>query len=291
MPLQVLHRGKLDIGGIIFNCYILDNNKPIKLRVIAASAIYNFLEARRTPGARIVDLSIFNDINTLIINKLGSVQYEPIEFQIGNSQVMYGYEAGKLIDLCNAIIDGLNTEMLPRKYKKIAKKAIMLIQAVAKIGIIALIDEATGYQVTRGAKELQAILEAYISPELLAWQRKFPVTFYTEMFRLKGWEWNTETMRKKPWIVGKYTNELVYSRLPKGVLEELKRVTPKDDKGRYTARFHQSLTTEIGNPHLEKQLAVVVSLMKASDNWNQFESAFGKNFSNVDLSDVEEKKG
>ncbi len=83
---------------------------------------------------------------------------------------------------------------------------------------------------------------------------------------------------KRPTIVGKLTNELVYEKLPKGVLEELKRKTPKSPKGHYTKRFHQSLTEEIGNPHLGKHLASVITLMKISSNWRKFKSYFNRAF-------------
>ncbi|MGZ7317544.1 P63C domain-containing protein, partial [Streptococcus pyogenes] len=109
--------------------------------------------------------------------------------------------------------------------------------SLAKVGVTALVDEATGYQYERERFELQKIFKAYISEELLKWQKMFPDDFYMEIFRLNGWSYDVQSIKRRPGVVGKWTNELIYKRLPDGVLEELKRRTPKTKKGQYKARF------------------------------------------------------
>lgn len=114
------------------------------------------------------------------------------------------------------------------------------------------------------------------SSELLPWQRQFPDTFYREIFRLNGWDYTYKTIKERPSVVGKWTNMIIYNQLPKGVLDELKIKTPKSESGNYVTRFHQSLTTDIGQPHLQAQLNSVISVMEISDNWKQFISLFNK---------------
>lgn len=79
--------------------------------------------------------------------------------------------------------------------------------AFAKVGLIAVIDEVTGYQDERDRNELQLILEKYVSQELLPWAKRFPDEFYKQMFRLKGWEY---LGKAKPSYAGKLTNEYIY---------------------------------------------------------------------------------
>lgn len=50
--------------------------------------------------------------------------------------------------------------------------------AFAKTGLVAVIDEVTGYQADRDRDELQKVLEKYISAELLPWAKRFPDEFY-----------------------------------------------------------------------------------------------------------------
>lgn len=80
-----------------------------------------------------------------------------------------------------------------------------------------------------------------------------------------------------PRYAGKLTRELVYKQLPQGVLEELERLNPNVAKGRRQFHHHRFLSGEIGNGHLEKHVAVVISLMRIS-SWEEFERFFNKNF-------------
>ena len=88
-----------------------------------------------------------------------------------------------------------------------------------------LVDEATGYQRIRTERALVTILEKFIAKELQPWTRTFPYEFYDQIFRLRGSPGPDGV--KRPSIIGHYTNDFVYVRLAPGVLEELKRVTPR----------------------------------------------------------------
>jgi len=57
---------------------------------------------------------------------------------------------------------------------KYADAADIVIRSFAKIGIIALIDEVTGYQEVRTKDALQMYLEKIIAKELAAWVKTFP---------------------------------------------------------------------------------------------------------------------
>ena len=40
--------------------------------------------------------------------------------------------------------------------------------------------------------------------------------------------------------------------------------------------MHQSLTEQVGIPHLDKQLQKTIALMQASDSWEEFDTLFKK---------------
>lgn len=149
-------------------------------------------------------------------------------------------------------------------------------RALARVGILALVDEATGYQYQRENDALQVALKAFINEELLKWQKMFPDTFYYEIFRLNKWDYTVKGINKRPGVIGRWTNELIYKQLPKGVLDELKIKTPKSEEGNYTARFFQSLTPDIGHPALTAQIYKTIGLMNISNNWEDFKSHFNK---------------
>ncbi len=137
------------------------------------------------------------------------------------------------------------------------------------MGIIALVDEATGYQEIRTHNALSKILEAFIDKELNAWISTFPPDFYREMFRLRGLNFDSGSV-KRPQYFGHLTNNVVYQRLAPGVLDELRVITPKDAKGNRKHRFFQRLTTNVGYPKLREHLGSVTTLMKLSESWEDF---------------------
>lgn len=66
---------------------------------------------------------------------------------------------------------------LSARQRIIADQCEILIRGFARVGIVALVDEATGYQYERERFELEKILNAYISDEILKWQLTFTDDF------------------------------------------------------------------------------------------------------------------
>lgn len=113
----------------------------------------------------------------------------------------------------------------------VANQCEILLSAFARIGIIALIDEATGYQNEREHFELQKILSAYISDEILKWQLTFTDDSYRQIYRLWGVPFIPKYIKNKPSFIGKLTTKYIYEELPKGVVEKIKEKTGKTEKG------------------------------------------------------------
>jgi len=57
--------------------------------------------------------------------------------------------ATKLIEICDKYMEAAELEMLKPSQGKLAKQAGIIMRSCAKIGIIALVDEATGFQKLR----------------------------------------------------------------------------------------------------------------------------------------------
>lgn len=110
----------------------------------------------------------------------------------------YGIEARHLVAICDVWIKAQKDGVLGINQLKIAEKAYVLLSAFASVGIVALIDEATGYQGIRQKDALQAILDKYLTKERATWAKRFPDEFYKELFRLKGWTWLDPKALKRP---------------------------------------------------------------------------------------------
>jgi len=62
----------------------------------------------------------------------------------------------------------------------------LVIRGFASVGIIALVDEATGYQYERPRKDLEEYLKKVLSEGLRRWVRTFLGDYFKHLCRLKG---------------------------------------------------------------------------------------------------------
>jgi len=157
---------------------------------------------------------------------------------------------------------------LPSNQMHIAQRAEILVRGLATVGIIALVDEATGYQEVRTKDALSRILEAFVAKELQQWVKTFPPDFYRELFRLRGIDYDPMSVQR-PQYFGGLTNDIVYDRLAPSVREELKKAQAKSAK---SGKLFQHLTSDIGYPRLREHLGSVVTIMKLSSNWGDFKA-------------------
>ncbi len=259
----------LIIGDIEIPCYVLED----ETRVLAQRGMVSGLGMSRGGsshggGDRLAHFVNQKTLNPFISNELRMVTINPIKFRPPMSSIAYGYPATLLVDLCNVVLEARDKGHLQTQQQHIADRCERLIRGLAKVGIIALVDEATGYQEIREKRALATILEKFIAKELQPWTKTFPYEFYEQIFRLKGWP-GPEGNKRSP-LIGLYTNNLVYDRLAEGVLEELKRLNPTIATGQRRHRHHQWFTPDFGHPKLKEHLAGVMALMKISRNWEQF---------------------
>ena len=276
--LKATHEGKITLGETDLTCAVLSN----VTRVITKSAVFKAFgrnnRGRNIGEVRVPNMPAFIDANNIqpfISQELKGV-LNPIDYIDKNEKVSTGYDATILPQMCKMYLDARQAKALKSQQLPLARASEILLLGLSNIGIIALVDEATGYQHEREKDELQKILKAYISEELLKWQKTFPDTYYSEIFRLNGWNFTVQDIKKRPGVVGTWTNKLIYEQLPKGILDELKTKTPKSATGNYTARFFQSLTADTGHPHLSAQLNQIIAVMRISDDWKEFIANFNK---------------
>lgn len=150
---------------------------------------------------------------------------EPIRYRSVKGSIAEGIPAQVLRRICSVWVRARAAGVLGASQRNVADKAEALLNALADVAIIALIDEATGYQKRRAHNELQKILSAYIAAELLPWQSRFPISYYEQIYRVMGWPYDASTTKRTAYI-GKLTNKLIYEKLPPGVLPQLRRKNP-----------------------------------------------------------------
>ncbi len=280
LPKILKKKAPLIIGGIKIPCAVLDNGK----RVLTENGITNAIlgsrsgaskrikKAQENDGAHIPLFLAPDNIKSLITDDLRDGPLALIQYIDGN-KIINSYDATLLPTVCEIWLRAREQGLIQKQQYAKVQKAEILMRGLAGVGIIALVDEATGYQEIRPPDALQAYLEMIVRKDLAAWAKKFPDEFYINIYKLKGWTW--PGMQKNRFsIVAHYTRDLVYERIATGLLEELEKKSPKNENGYRKNKLHQWLTEDVGNPMLAQHLHSVIMFQRLAlangFGWNRF---------------------
>ncbi len=262
------HEGTLDLNGYKIPCAVLADGQ----RVLSQRGI-NTAFGRSAPSTtaeeKLPAIIAPKYLQPFISNELRLKLSEKKYYTTKGNFKAIAIPAVLLPEICDVWLKARDAEALTESQKKTALIADILMRGLAHVGIISLVDEATGYQEVRDRDALQALLDKYLLQEYAKWAKRFPDDFYKEMFRLRGWKWKGMTVNR-PSIVGKYTKDLVYQRLAPGVLKELEKLNPKNESGKRKVKHHQFLSPDIGHPALNQLIFALMGMMRASTTWDQF---------------------
>ena len=284
----------LVIGDIEIPCYVLQGETRVLSQRGLQYGVGLPVGGGQRGAPKIVDFLNSMQKKDIEINDLNARLMEPIEFQPPQGRTAYGYPATILADICDVALDAQRTARLSASQQRIVDRCRILHKGFSRVGIIALVDEATGYQEIRDRKALQEILDKYLLAHEAKWAKRFPDEFYQEIFRLRSWQWPGIQVNR-PWIVGKFTKNIVWQRLAPGVAEELEQLNPKNEAGHRRSRHHQYLTPDIGHSALQRHLIGVMAIMRASINWEQFQRSLQRAYPKINvnielpLSDLDEE--
>lgn len=280
------HMGTLKIGDLELPCAVLEGGQ----RVISERGFLRALtinrggslstERKDDEGNQTLPMYIgYRNLRPFIPDQLADLLMKPI---IYSHTVMAHENGGRLTYKAN----GVPAELIPQicevwlkardagvlrnaAQMRAAGAADIIMRGLALVGIVALVDEATGYQQDRARDALAKILEEFIANELRPYVKTFPPEYYKELFRLRGLKFDGTLKSPQPRYIGTLTNNIVYSRLAPGVLDELKQINPSV-KGQRKHKHFQWLTENIGYPKLMNHLSAVIALMKVSTDYDMF---------------------
>lgn len=256
--------GKVSIGEAKYMCYVLDNGK----RVISQREVVRVLTNQSKGGLERYLNS--GNLKPFISSKM--VADQTIQFRIpGNPITAIGYEATLLLDICDAYLRARDLGLLSDNQLHLAKQAEIITRSCAKLGIIALIDEATGYQRFRKKQELQLKLQAFIADEMQEWAKMFPDEFWFELARLEGVHYSP---RSRPIRWGKYVMMFVYDAVDPDIGRELRKKNPDPH---FLQNHHQWLK-KFGRDAVHDQITKIITVMKLCQDMTDFRHKFARLF-------------
>lgn len=277
--------GYLEIGDKSLPCAVL--NDTHNTRVLTQEGFLVSIgragKAKGGEGSTVDGLPPFLRAKNLIpfIDSALIRSTEPIIYETITGRRAFGYRATLLPSVCWVYQDAmLSGKILPAQ-EHIAKACTKLLRGLTDKAINDMVDEATGFRNLQRRKVLEEVLREYVAPEALPWALTFNDELYMNIFRLNGWEFTESSIKKRPGVVGKWTNDF-YERMAPGVLAEIQRTVPRDDKGRPKVRYHQMLTEQVGHPKLREFLEGINALMRISGDWATFQEHLSRAYPHYD---------
>jgi len=259
------YKGFLNLLGVELPCYVLENGQ----RVVGRTSFTEMLTGIKAGGGLekylgVEPLKPFIPLDQ-VLEKMVPFRLPEVE---GLQRHVKGLPADLLIDICKGFMAALEASTHPdagypkltARQREMAIKAGMFVTACAKVGLDALIDEATGAQYDRTEDALQVKLRAYLADELRKWEKTFPDELWREFGRLTNWK-GSVTQRPKYW--GKLVTELVYEYLDPDVANWLKEHEPEPRHGR---NWHSWLNDQYGLPKLIQHIYILIGVGRTCES-------------------------
>ncbi|PEO73169.1 P63C domain-containing protein [Bacillus toyonensis] len=277
-PRAIVVEADLYIGETKLQCSVLNDGR----RVIKDTSLFAALDRKRKGETRIEGFppiigskSLAALLMDMYPEHLSTIT--PFEVAQFNGKTGKWYDANTIPIICDMYMEAEKRGLITASQQHVLDKAKILLRSLARIGITALIDEATNYQSVRGRDELQILLEEFISEELRPYSKEFHSEYFEQIFRIYGRPYDPTTQRR-PKFFAWFTRTYVYNMLPPNVFEKLDEMNPliyNSQTGRVDRKvpLFRHLSDK-GIQCLQSHLKVLISVMKLSSDKDDFKDKF-----------------
>ena len=175
---QATHEGLLEIGQLEIPCAVLSDGTRVLTQFGFLQAIGRSGRPAAGRGSSFERRAPFLDSDNLkpfVDEDLGTAS-RAITLRMVSGSIAHGYRADLLPRVCEVYLQARDAGALRSSQMKFAIACDMIMRGLAHVGIIALVDEATGFQAHRARRALADILEKFISDELRRWVKRSRTT-------------------------------------------------------------------------------------------------------------------
>ena len=281
---EAAYEGAIPLGEAEVSCAIVGQDQ----RIITQATFLRALSRARSPKAGTGVLTTVDEMPFFLsasvfkpfITEDIMASTKPVFYRTKGGGKGVGYDARLLPQVAEVYLRFrdqclIETGSVPDRYDRMVRAADTIMRGLAHVGIIALVDEATGFQDVRARDALAKILEQFLSSERQKWARTFPLQFYKEIYRLRNWEWQPWNTRR-PQVIARWTDNFVYDRLAPGITEELRNRNPTTRPGQRSAKHHQWFNPLDGHPALREHIAGVIALLRNAETWESFKRSLDR---------------
>jgi hypothetical protein len=217
-------------------------------------------------------------LGSAIEEKLRADIDNPLVFKTLTSDLGHGYDCTILIDICDAIIEANKRGELAAGQDTLALQAEIIIRASAKLGITALIDDATGFIADKRREQYKELFREFVREEIKLYDEpQFPDQLFNVIYKIYGLPRKTDA-RNHPRFFGKFIRKYIYEPLANSngaileMLDERNPVVYVNGGRRY--KMFNFLSDVVGMPALKSHLWQVVGIGNSVKGKAQFEKAF-----------------
>ncbi len=268
--------GVLKIGSSTeIPCYVLDDGRRVITRAAATAVL--------TDGKGGGNLEQYLVVEGLKGFVPPGFRDQMIDFEVREIAAAFnirtrGISAETFVEICQAYVAAFEADALTTdRQRVIAIKAAMFLAACAKVGLIAMIDEATGYQYARASDALEMKLRLFLAEEMRKWEKTFPDQLWEQFGRLTNWQ---GALHSRPKYWGNLVMEFIYENLDPDVAEWLRQNAPKPQHGQ---NYHQWLSEQYGLKKLVEHIWKIIGIASTCDTIEQLrkqlQEIYGRNAS------------
>lgn len=278
MP-EANYQGKLSIGDVELDCYVLNDGR----RLFHKRGMARALGLKSAGGNAFMKTITRKGLGSTVPLELHEKIENPIVFKPLSGDPAHGYEASALIDICDAIWEANKRGKLTPQQAFLALQAEVILRSAAKVGIVALIDEATGYIRDKRKDEYRELFQEFIRAEFRQWEQEFPNAFFDMIYRL--YNLRRSPGNRHPQFFGKFIRKYVYAPLANSngaileMLDEKNPVVYSNGGRRY--KMFQYLSDVIGLPAFRAHLWQVIGIGNSTRSKEGFDRGFNMAFPQV----------
>lgn len=269
--------GVLFIGDVALDVYRLNDER----RVISKKAMAAALGLKSQGGNAFMRSMSRKGIRSVFDEKLIEKIENPIYFKPLKGDLADGYDVEDLIEVCDSLIEARNKGNLHASQEFLGRQAEIIVRSAAKVGIIALVDEAVGY-VDKRKDEYRQLFDKFIRKEFRQWEQEFPDSFFDLIYRLYGLKRQSLDSHRHPQFFGHFIRRYVYYPLAHSrgaILERLEEKNPVVyENGGRRRKFFQYLTDEIGMNAFRQHLWKTIGIGEGAKDKAAFERNFYRAF-------------
>jgi hypothetical protein len=279
---KALCEGEINLGPVIVKCAVLEN----KQRVISQREVVKAITGHAKGG---LDRYLQpQNLQPYIPEKFKSQSLDQatLKYISLNGKTGQCFSATDIVDFLDMYLQARKDGALLSNQTHLADQAEMIMRSLAKTGIIALIDEATGYEKIKETGELikffkEAMVREMASDKIREFEKRGLFDGLYKMYnipRKKDKQW------QHPPFFGNFFIKYIYKPLDviitdgkvqtKGIMHKLL----QQQKNLHSGSTLYQFITEIGEPQFFEHLSIISSFMIIANNKRQFDILFEKKF-------------